>query len=103
MPGHITVDGWEEVGSGENRPLAVDLAPEMDPGDIAGSITSTLTDLLTGLSYPTGLSGSPSVVGTVATQAVTSLVPGHNYRLVLAVNMGGSKVTESAVKVVCPF
>lgn len=103
MPGRITVDGWEEVGSGENRPLAVDLAPEMDPGDIAGSITAALFDLLTGLNYPTGLSGGPSVVGTIATQAVTGLVAGRNYRLVLTVNMGGTKLTQSAVNITCPF
>lgn len=95
--------GWRTQLSTEWRPWAIDFTPELDSLDVVGATTATLTDLLTGLSYPGGLSGSPTVVGNVATQAVTALVAGHNYRLVLTANMGGQKETSTVLLLQCPY
>lgn len=102
MPSDVEV-GWRRQVTGELRPWQIDMALEMDAGDVIGSVTSTLTDLLTGLSYPAGLSGSPSHSGTTVTQAVTALVAGHNYRLVITANMGGSKLTSTVLNLACPY
>lgn len=95
--------GWRTQLTTETRPWAIDFAPEMDVGDVVGATTATLTNLLTGANYPGGLSGSPSVVGTVVTQTVTALVAGVNYRLVLTANMGGAKTTATALLLNCPY
>jgi len=97
------VIGWRQQLTTETRPWAISMALEEDAGDVAASPTATLIDLLTGLSYPAGLLGSPSVAGTVVTQSVQSLIAGHNYRLVLTVGMGGSKTTATVLLISCPF
>jgi hypothetical protein len=101
MPG-IEI-GWRTQLSGETRPWAIDLSPEMDVGDVVGTTTATLIDLLTGVSFPTGLSGSPAVAGSVVTQTVTGLLSGHNYRLVLLAAMGGTKTTGAVLLLNCPY
>lgn len=96
--------GWRTQTSTEVRPWAIDLAPEMDVGDVPASPgVATLTDLLTGMAYPAGLSGATVVVGTVVTQSVQALQPGHNYRLVITVGMGGSKETATVLLLRCPY
>lgn len=95
--------GWRTQLSSEVRPWAIELAAEIDAGDVPASPTSVLTDLLTGLSFPAGLLGSPAVVGTVVTQTVSGLVAGRNYRLVITVGMGGSKQTATVLKITCPY
>jgi hypothetical protein len=95
--------GWRQQISTENRPWAIDVSPEMDVGDVVGAVTSTLTDLLTGLTFPAGLSGSPTGSGTILTQAVSNLVAGRKYRLVITANMGGSKQTSTVLLLDVPY
>lgn len=96
--------GWQRQISSEVRPWAIDFSPAMDEGDVLGATTAALTDLLTGQDFSsTGLSGTPSVTGTVATQNVHALAPGHSYRLVLTASMGGSKETAVALLLSVPF
>jgi hypothetical protein len=95
--------GWQTQITTESRPWAIDLSPEMDLSDVIGSATATLTDLLTGLAYPTGLVGSPTVSGSTVTQVVASLVAGHTYRLVITAAMGGSKQTATSLLLNCPY
>lgn len=102
MAGQVEL-GWQLQVSTEVRPWAIDLSPELDSGDVPGAATSSLTDLLTGASYPSGLAGDPAVVGSVVTQAVQSLLPGHNYRLVITVAMGGAKETATALLISVPY
>lgn len=94
--------GWRKQESHEVRPWAIDMSLEMDAGDSINSVAAALTDLLTGTAFPAGL-GASAHTGTVATQIVTSLVPGHNYRLVLTANMGGSKQTSTVLLLQCPY
>lgn len=100
-----TVDvGWEQQTSTEVRPWGLDFSPAMDVGDVLGDTTAILIDLLTGTDFSsTGLSGDPQVGGTIATQTVLALVPGHNYRLILTANMGGVKETAVGILITCPF
>lgn len=95
--------GWRAQISGEVRPWTPDWSPAEDSGDVINAVTTTLTDLLTGAAYPAGLLGSPTYSGTTVTQTVQALQPGHNYRLVWLVNMGGSKVSGVALNLTCPF
>lgn len=95
--------GWERQLTPETRLWEIEWAPAEDAGDVIGSITSTLTDLLTGLSYPAGLLGSPTFSGTTVQQAVTALQAGHNYRLMFSANMGGVKVSSQPLLLSCPY
>lgn len=95
--------GWETVYSTETRPLSVDWTLAEDAGDSIGSITATLTDLLTGLPYPAGLLNLATYSGVTVTQSVTALVAGHNYRLMFSAGMGGSKVSSQPVLIACPY
>lgn len=99
------VGGWRTQTSSEVRPWAIDLTAELDPSDVVASATATLTDLLTGSDFPDGLSGSSETAITAphVTQTVLGLVAGHNYRLVLTVNVGGSKRTSTVLLLTCPF
>jgi hypothetical protein len=89
--------------STETRPWQVEMAAAEDAGDAIGSVTTTLVDLLTGASFPTGLSGAPTFSGTTVSQTVTALVAGHYYRLVWSANMGGAKVSAVSVILQCPY
>jgi len=102
MPSGIEI-GWRTQISTEVRAWQIDMSPEMDPADVVGSATATLTNLLTGASYPGGLSGSPTVAGTAVTQVVTTLAPGTNYRLVITASMGGSKQTAASLLLSVPY
>jgi hypothetical protein len=98
----ITV-GWRTQYSTETRPWSMDWTLAEDQGDVIGAVTSTLTDLLTGLPYPGGLLGAPTGSGVTVTQTVTALVPGHNYRLMWSANMGGSKISSEPLLLNCPY
>lgn len=97
--------GWRTQLSSEIRPWAIDMTAELDPSDSPSAATATLTDLLTGASFPAGLVDLPttSVFTPHVTQVVTGLTPGRNYRLVLTVAMGGSKQTATVVYLRCPY
>jgi len=96
---------WQTQYSTETRVYGINLINEMDPGDVLASATSSLTDLLTGVTMtgPPMLASAPSVLGTTITQVVTALVPGHNYRLMVSGSMGGAKVTSDSVPINCPY
>lgn len=97
---------WQTQYSSETRIYGIDMALDMDPGDVLGSTaTANITDLLTGVTVtgPPMLPFSPSVSGTVITQEVTGLTPGHNYRLMVLGSMGGVKVTGAVVNIGCPY
>lgn len=95
--------GWQTQISTEVRPWEIEMAAELDLGDVPVSGTATLTDLLTGLEYPDGLSGTVVVVGTTVTQTVTGLLGGHSYRLVITVAVGGGKKTATSLKLSVPY
>jgi hypothetical protein len=104
MPITNDVDiGWRTQLSTEYRLWDIDLAPELDVGNVPNSATATLIDLLDGTSFAAGLAGSVVVSGTTVSQAVHSLVPGHNYRLVITTNVGSSVLTAAVLKLSCPF
>lgn len=95
--------GWRTQLSYETLPWADDLTAALDPGDSVLSVTTVLIDLLTGLPFPSGLSGSPTVSGNVVQQQVTGLQAGHNYRLIFNSGLGGSKVKSSVVNLSTPY
>lgn len=95
--------GWQTQISTEVRPWAIELAAELDVGDVPSAPASTLTDLLTGLAFPAGLPTAAEVVGTMVTQTVSGLVGGHSYRLVITTNMGGTKETATVLLLRCPY
>ncbi len=95
--------GWRRHLSYETLPWADDLTAALDVGDTVLTVTTVLTDLLTGAPFPAGLLGSPTITGNVVQQTVTGLAPGHNYRLVFNAGLGGSKVRSSVVKLSTPY
>ncbi len=95
--------GWRTQLSTETIPWSDDLTAALDVGDVVGSVTTVLIDLLTGVSFPAGLSGAPTFSGNVVQQTVTGLNAGHNYRLIFSAGLGGPKVRSSVVKLVCPY
>ncbi len=95
--------GWRRQISTEIRPWTPDWFPAEDSGDAISGVTTTLVDLLTGLSFPTGLVGSPTFSGTTVTQTVGNLVAGHNYRLVWSASMGGGKISSVSLNLACPY
>lgn len=98
--------GWRTQISSEVRPWAIDLTQELDDGDVPAFVSSTLTDLMDGSDYSTGLASAPVLVVSpvrTVTQVVSQLVPGHRYRLVLTVIMVASKQTNTVLNLYCPF
>lgn len=95
--------GWREQASTEVRTWLWELAGEMDVGDVVGTTTATLTDLLTGADVPLSLGGAPVVIGTTVAVTVLGLAAGHKYRLALTSNMGADKETAVSVKLDCPW
>lgn len=95
--------GWRRQTSSEVRPWLFDLTPEMDSGDVVGATSATLTDMAANTAFPDGLAGAATPSGNTVTQAISGLVPGHYYRLVLTSSMGGSKLTAVALNIACPF
>lgn len=95
--------GWRSQASTEVRTWLIELAPEMDAGDVVGTTDATLTDLLDGSDFPTGLGGTPVVVGTTVAATVLGLTADHKYRLLLTSNMGNSKETAASLLLECPF
>lgn len=95
--------GWQRQLTTETRPWEIEMAAELDEGDIISAVSATLVDLLTGLSFPSGLSGAASFSGTTVSQATSGLVAGHNYRLVLTAAVGGSKQTATVLLISCSY
>lgn len=102
MPSSVEI-GWRTQLTSEYRPWSVEFATEMDPGDAINAVSSTLTDLLTGLSFPAGLPTTPTFSGTIVTQPTANLLAGHNYRLVLLANMGGAKTSAVVLLISVPY
>lgn len=102
MPNDVEIGVRTQLTT-EVRPWQIEMQPEEDSGDVLGTATATLTDLLTGAAFATGLVGTPDISGTTVTQSVGGLIAGHNYRLVLTVSMGGSKQTATSLILSCPY
>jgi hypothetical protein len=81
------------------------MQPAEDSGDVIGTVTATLTDLLDGSDYAEGLFGAPfsSADSTIISQSVQDLQAGHNYRLVLSAHVGGSRISAVSLILSCPY
>jgi len=90
--------------AGESLLWAYDAAAQLAAAVTISSVTSaSLTNVKTGASYPTGLSGSPSLSGTSLRQRVLGLVAGETYRLVwVFVDSAGNTQTAGLV-LECPY
>lgn len=97
-------DPAREQRAGESLLWAYDVTNQLTGGATLASVTSSsLTDLKTGASYPTGLSGAPSVSGATVRQRVVGLVVGKTYRLAwLWVDSAGN-TQASAIVLSCPW
>jgi hypothetical protein len=91
-----------ELSSIETRAIPVDIANLLAQGETATSPQSSLTDLITGVPYPGGLSGDPSLVGTRISQTITALQPGRRYRLNLSWAVGPERRVQP-IELRCKF
>lgn len=101
-----TVPGSITVLSGETLPLGIDFGLLIVAGQTPSAPTSSLFDITDGspgTAFAAGLSGAPSVSGTIVTQSVHSLVANHTYRLVLGLTAVAGTVWQAGVTIVCPF
>jgi hypothetical protein len=98
-----TIPATKEQASTETVPWSLDVTPLLADGETPSLPVVTLIDLASNEAYPTGLSGTPTLVGNVITQRVLSLQPGHVYRLVFQFQAAVGKVFSPAVILECPF
>lgn len=92
-----------EIASTETVPLAFDMADLLAAGESVASPSVSLTNLITGASYASGLSGSASVSGTRILQSVTALVAGQRYRLVVTMTPAAGKTLSAELIIEVPF
>lgn len=95
-----------EVGSAEVYPLAIDMTSLLATGENADNPSCTLVDLVDGSSYPAGiLAASVATNGKLVDLVLTSLAPGHRYRLITTCrpNATSNKTVEAASIIFCPF
>lgn len=99
--------GTFEMSSIEVLPLGIDVTQWLLTGETLASVTTSLTlynpDAPTklGASVPGSLSGSPSIVGNIVVQTVTSLTPNTQYRLRYRVTTSTSKVWGPELILLC--
>lgn len=106
MSDTTTVPGSITVLSGETLPISIDMTLLVNTGETPSTPTSALFDITStspGTSFPTGLSGAPTIAGNVVTQKVTGLTAGHTYRLVLGFTAVAGKIWQAGVIITCPF
>lgn len=119
MPGDLVVNPpTVEVGSRGLEPLYFNLAPSLRTGEVPISPETVLVDMATGLAYPTGLVGAPTIqanvsvsdpaLGTVVlpyalVQTVGNLVAEQAYRLIITFTAAAGRIETFAVYVICPF
>jgi hypothetical protein len=100
----LTAPSTIEIGSAEVFPLGFDFARLLLVGESAGNPAATLVDLADGSTYAAGIvAGTVNGTGTVVTLALTSLQPGHRYRLTVTCVAALNKTLEAAVVINCPF
>lgn len=92
-----------EIASTETVPLTFEMADMLASGESVASPTTSLTNLITGASYSSGLSGSPAVSDTRILQSVTALVAGQRYRLVVTMTPSAGKTLSSELIIEVPF
>lgn len=95
----------QEVLSVETLALVADMTAELGTSETISSASVTLTQLDTGLSYPAGLSGTPTITGAgkLITQVVTNLLPGKSYRLMWIATVATNKIVAAKTLLTCPF
>lgn len=99
----VTIPAAFQMASTETLPFALDTTPLLVGLETPSAPVVTLTELATGVAYPTGLSGSPIVAGNVITQHVTALQAGWSYRLAFTFQAAVGKVWTEYVLLTCPF
>lgn len=90
------------MSSEETLALQFEFAAWLGSGETIASATAVLTDLGTGTARPASLSGSPSVTGSLVTQAVTALAAGR-YRLEIVITTSAGNVEDLPLIITCPY
>lgn len=91
-----------EMLSVESHPLGFDARLVLQAGETITAPQAQLLDAGTGQSYPGGLVGPPTVSGTVITQRVANLQPGHTYWLIVSFTASGGTVWGGFLTIRCP-
>lgn len=90
-----------EMDSAETLPLAFDTAPYLSGVETPTNPRAELIDAGSGATYTAGLSGSPSVAGTIITQTVTALERGKKYELKIIFQAAVGKVMAGVLRIEC--
>jgi hypothetical protein len=97
----------------ETFPLVFDFSPNLLSGETLSSPVSVMNDITNGLSVPVSLPDMPSVVNVIdgfgtsngIQQEIrgTSLLGGHQYRLLVTGTVTSSKVWTASLTINVPF
>lgn len=91
--------------SGESLLWAFDVAAQLPAAAtlVSTPLASSLVNTRTGVAFPTGLSGSPSVSGSTVRQRVIGLVAGETYRLVWTWTDSAGNTQQSGLTLEVPW
>lgn len=93
-----------EQYAGESLLWEYDVAAQLpDAATLASVSSASLTNTKTGVAYPAGLSGSPTVNGSRVRQRVVALVAGERYRLEWVWLDSAGNTQVSAIVLECPW